>query len=284
MSRRSSVVAPVLAVVVSVASSSAPPAVAGDERTAEDPIVALLTRLKDDQPADVRLAAVKEAAGTDDPRLIAPLGKLLKAPEEDVRLATVTALAARTMPDTKKRAGAALLERSKALQQALEKDVTRKAELVAVVKGLHDLALESTVDGLLDGVEPGVDLDVVEARTMAVANVPSAKAIEGLIDLMARRHRDGTGIRGHAAKALTYATGVRQANDPDAWRSWWKDVKGSFDFEAAAAERAKAREAKDAKAARSAEPKPKRKKGETPPPKEGDAPEKPAEPAKPSEA
>ena len=65
-------------------------AFADGERTAEDPIVALLAQLKDDQPVEVRLAALKEAVGTDDPRLLAPLGKLLKAPEEDVRLAAVT--------------------------------------------------------------------------------------------------------------------------------------------------------------------------------------------------
>ncbi|MFO0934660.1 MAG: HEAT repeat domain-containing protein [Planctomycetota bacterium] len=269
---------------------------ADGDKPHDDPIVELLAHLKDDQPADVRLAALKEAAGTDDARLLPPLGKLLKAPEEDVRLATVATLAARTMPDTKKRAASLLLERSKTLQAAFEKDVSRKDELVAVVKGLHDLAQETTIDGLLDGIELGVDLAVVEARAMAVANVPSAKAIEGLIDYMGRRHRDGSGIRGVLAKALAYATGTKQANDVDAWRAWWKDAKATFDFQAAAAARASARDAKTAKdAAKKAatDAKPKRKKGETTPPKDGEKPanpekpadgEKPAEPEQPNEA
>jgi hypothetical protein len=267
-----------------VASGFAGAARADGERTAEDPIVTLVAQLKDDQPVEVRLAALKESAGTDDVRLLAPLGKLLKAPEEDVRLAAVTALASRTMPDTKKRAATALLERSKALQAAYEKDVTKKAELVAVVKGLHDLAQEHTVDGLLDGVELGVDLSIVEARALAVANIPSAKAIEGLIDYMARRHRDGSGIRSVLAKALAYATGVKQANDVDAWRAWWKDAKATFDFQAAADARAAARDAKASKDAAKkapAEPRTKRKKGEATPPKDG---EKPAEPEQPNDA
>lgn len=284
-----SVVVPALAVLLAAAVPAGTARADGD-KTAEDPIVALVSRLKDDQPADVRLAALKEAAGTDDARLLAPLGKLLKAPEEEVRLATVTTLAARTMPDTKKRAASLLLERTKALQTAFEKDVSKKEELVAFVKGLHDLAQESTIDGLLDGIELGVDLAVVEARAMAVANVPSPKAIDGLIDYMGRRHRDGSGIRPVLAKALAYATGTKQANDVDAWRAWWKDAKATFDFQAAAAARAAARDAKAAKDAAkksSAEPKPKRKKGETTPPKDGEKPadpEKPAEPEKPNDA
>jgi hypothetical protein len=130
---------------------------------------------------------------------------------------------------------------------------------------------------------------------MAVANVPSPKAIEGLIAYMARRHRDGTGIRGQLVKALTYATGVKGANDDDAWRSWWKDAKGTFDFQAAAAERERARAEKAAKAeaaakkaadaAKKAEER--RKKKETTPtpapkPPEGDKPA-PDDGAKPSE-
>lgn len=271
-------------VFAAVAALAAPCARADGDKPAEDPIVVLIAHLKDDQAADVRLAALKDAAGTDDPRLIAPLGKLLKAPEDEVRLAAVTTLASRTMPDTKKRAAALLLERSKTLQSALEKDVSKKDELVAVLKGLHDLAQETTIDGLLDGIEFGVDLTVVEARAMAVGNVPSAKAIEGLIDMMGRRHRDGTGIRGVCAKALAYATGTKQANDVDAWRAWWKDAKASFDLQAAAAARAAARDAKSAKdAAKKAttEERAKRKKGETTPPKDG---EKPAEPEKPNDA
>lgn|GEM_PF-2109904 len=271
-------------------SSQAPSAWADDLKTTDDPIAALVAQLKDDQPVEVRLAALQAAAATDDPRLIAPLGKQLKAPEEEVRLAAATALGMRTMPDTKKRAASALLERAKTLQQAFEKDLSKKEELVAVVKGVHDLAQESTIDGLLDGVEMGVDLDIIEARAMAVANVPVAKAVEELIDYMARRHRDGTGIRGRLAKALTYATGAKQPNDVDAWRAWWKVAKPSFDFQAAADARVAARgaktakdEARDAAKKKAAEPKAKRSKGETTPPKDGDKPTDGTPPAKPEQ-
>ncbi len=213
-----------------------------------DPIAGLLERLKDDQPLETRLAALKEAATIEDPRLVTALGKALKADEEEVRLGAVTALAACRVAETKRKAALLLLERSKVVEQAYEKDVSRKHELLALLQGLHDLAQEATIDGILDGIESGIDLEVVGARAMAVANVPSPKAIEGLIAYMARRHRDGTGIRGQLTRALTYATGVKGPNDDDAWRSWWKDAKGTFDFQAAAAERERARAEKAAKA------------------------------------
>ena len=52
-------------------------------------------------------------------------------------VAAVTTRASRTMPDTKKRAAALLLERSKTLQSALEKDVSKKDELVAVQRAVE---------------------------------------------------------------------------------------------------------------------------------------------------
>ena len=71
------------------------------------------------------------------------------------------------------------------------------------------------------------------------------------------------------SQALYYATGAKLGNDADAWRSWWKDAKVHFDFEAAAEQREKAREAKEAKeAAKDAakeKRKPKKKDGETTP-------------------
>lgn len=245
-----------------------PPAAGTDGKPA-DPIVALLAQLKDDQPPEVRLEAVKQAKVLEDPRLVPALGKLLRAPEEDVRVGAMAALGARGTPETKKKAAAALIERLKPLDATLEKDATRKPEMIALCKALHDLAQPSSIDPLLDGIEFREDLEVVEARAMAVANVADVKAVDGMIDLMGRRHRDGTGIRAVLSKALYYATGAKLGNDADAWRSWWKDAKVHFDFEAAAEQRAKAREAKEAKeAAKDAakeKRKPKKKDGETTP-------------------
>jgi HEAT repeat protein len=245
-----------------------------------DPILALIERLGEHQPLDVRLAALKDAAEEEDIRLVAPLGKLLKADERDVRLAAVAALARNRSEDTRRKSSGLLLERSKILATAMEKDLTLKAELIAVLDGLHDLAHESTIDGLLDGIEAGLDRDVVSARTMAVASVPSAKAIEALIGTMARRHRDGTGIRAELTKALVYATGVKGGNDDDAWRSWWRDAKATFDFQAASEARARLREARETKAdAAAKKAADRKKKGDTtpkdapkPPPADGEKP------------
>lgn len=254
-----------LALAAALAASGRAPRALAEEPKATDPVPALLERMKDAASADDRLGAVVEAISLDDARLLPPLVKRLKDAEEPVRLAAVSALGARSSADGKRRAATALLERSKVLTQAAERDVTVRDELLAVLRALHDLAQEATIDGVLDGIETGVDLEVVEARAMAVANVPAPRAIERLIDYMARKHRDGSGMRGRLSKALTYATGVKLANDPDAWRAWWRSAKTAFDFERAAAERKKQREARDEATARKEEQRAKRKKAEETP-------------------
>lgn len=262
--------APVLAVAGALLSSGLAPRARAEEPKATDPVPALLERMKDAASPDERLGAVVEAISVEDARLLPPLVKRLKDAEEPVRLAAVSALGARSSADGKRRAATALLERSKVLAQAAERDLTVRDELLATLRALHDLAQESSIDGLLDGIETGVDLEVIEARAMAVANVPAPRAIERLIDYMARKHRDGSGMRGRLGKALTYATGVKLANDPDAWRAWWKSAKAAFDFERAAAARKQQREARDEAAARKEEQRAKRKR-EEPKPKD-DAP------------
>lgn len=270
--------AAVLLAVAVLGGGLAPAARADEAAKPADPIAALLERLKDTNPAEDRLAALKEAAGTDDPRLVPALGKQLKAEEPDARLAAAAALGARTMPDTKKKAATVLAERLKVVAVAAEKDLLLRDELLGLVQALHDLAQESTIAVLADDLDLHTDLEIVAARTMAIANVPSAKAIETLIDLMARRHRDGTGIRARASAALAYATGVKHANDADAWRAWWKDVKGSFDFQAAAEARAAARAAKTEKDKAATDRKDRKKKPATPPAMDGDAPPAPETP------
>ena len=201
----------------------------------------LVAKMGDAKFAVHRLDAATASKDLQDAKLLPPLVKLLRDDHPDVRTAAIAALGTRSDPEQAKKAADALAERLKPLSKKPE----HSGELIAACTALHDLAQPSTVDALLDDMAPGTDLDVVFARCMAVGNIPSPKAIEGLIDLMSKGHRDGSGIRGTAAKALAYATGERAVNDPDHWRAWWKENAKSFDFGRAASEREASRRKKD---------------------------------------
>jgi len=201
----------------------------------------LLRDLGDSKAADKRLDAALAAKSVQDARLLAPLVKAVRDEHPDVRAAAIAALGARTDPDQQKKAADALGGRLGSLRARVE----HEAERAKIVAALHDLAQPASVDVLLDGIDDSMPQDEVEARCRAVGNIPSAKAVEGLINLMAKRHRDGSGTRGAAVRGLQYATGERQGNDPDSWRAWWKEHEKTFDFDAAAYRRAKERKEKE---------------------------------------
>lgn len=206
----------------------------------------VLKDLADKEFTVKRLDAATAAKDFQDPRLVPLLAKLLKDDAPEVRAAAVAALANRTDGDQQKKASEALTDRVKAMGGKVEVEQER----ITVVKALGKLAQPGCIDALLDDIEDGMSPTETEARCMAVANVPSPKAIEGLIGLMSKRHRDGTGIRASAVRALQYATGEKGGNDPDQWRAWWKDHEKTFDFAAAAERRAKAEQAKEERDAR----------------------------------
>lgn len=202
-----------------------PPADATPAPTLEQ----VLADLADTKFAVKRLDAATAAKQFHDPRLVPLLAKLLRDEHPDVRAAAIAALASRIDADQKKKSADALADRMGAIAEKAELDDER----MKVITALHDLAQVGTIDALLDKVSYGTSLDEVDARCRAVANVPSPKAIEALISFMQKRHRDGTGYRAAANKALQYATGERGANDPDLWRAWWKEHEKTFDFAAA---------------------------------------------------
>ncbi len=222
-----------------------PPAPADPAKQAKSEVDAILERLGDEKSAVARVDGVLAAKSVQDPKLVPALVKLLKDENRDVRFAAAEVLGTRESEDQKKKASEALAARIRWLDKA-ESDT----EMLVVVKALHKLAQPNAIEALLDGVHDDSDHDVVEARVMAVANIPCADAIERLIDYMSRRRRDGSGIPALFAKALTFATGERGANDPDVWRKWWKEHKATFDFDEAAKARAAAENAKAEKEAR----------------------------------
>jgi hypothetical protein len=223
------------------APKTAPPAPKSPETTPAPSVDDLVAKMADAKFAANRLDGARAAKDLQDAKLLAPLVKLLRDEDLEVRTAAIVALGTRSDPAQAKKAADALAERLKPLAKKPE----HSGEILEVCTSLHDLAQPSTIDALLDDTAAGVDLDVVRARCFAVANIPSPKAVEALIDLMSKGHRDGSGVRGTAAAALAYATGERAVNDPDHWRAWWKEVGKSFDFAAAAKRREDDRKRKD---------------------------------------
>lgn len=233
-----------LLLVLLVVGFLAPAALAEDRVVLDSPEA--VKKAMGNRDASVRLAAARAAAGLQDRIITSPLVKLLKDKELPVREAAIEALRGRVEKRDRRSAASGLAARIKPLLA----DEASKDELLLVIQALHDLAQETTVKALMD-VSVNDDPEIVKARAMAVANVPSEEAIERLLQLgsKGRRHTQWVQI---ARASLRYATGVQLRGDADQWRQWWRDAKDDFSFEAAAKQRADEREEKQRKAERQA--------------------------------
>lgn len=212
------------------------PAAGADD---DDPVPGILRRLKDKDP-EVRLRAVFEAEDVQDEKVTRELLRLIPDKSDDVRIAVLPVLGARTGEGCRKRAAVALAARLGPL--AGKRPDSEEYRLT--IQALHDLARPEAVDALLD-IDLDEDRDTARSRLMAVGNIPSPEAIEGLITFMSRGRNKGSNRQRELARdALRYATGLKLGNDPDKWREWWRSAKKTFDFEAAAAKRLEDREKK----------------------------------------
>lgn len=233
-----------LAVVV-VASSAVPRLARADTPTdvaeaARKEATALAERLKSKDPAELK-AALGDAAKHQHPLVTTALCRLVGDVEGSVRDALAAALVGRTELDGRKAAARAIEARVERIQKS-DDDLTERIAWIGV---LHDLAQPSSLRVL--AAETGLDrsADELAARLRAIANLPSADAIEAIIQFRSSGNRRGqpdpTGAqRGRLARdAFRYATGVDVGHDPDAMRAWWKDHAKTFDFDAAAERRAK---------------------------------------------
>lgn len=222
-----------LATFPSVASTAC-----ADEPVALSPTPEKLLEAFKSKDKPVRLEAAQQAKALQDDKLVPALIALLDDDDVSVRHAAIDALGARSGPDAMKRAAAGLGAHLPKLAKKLETE----AELIAIVQALGSLGQPSSVGVLLDDIAVDTAPDVVKVRLLAVANIPTADAIEGLIQFLAKRGRGANNLQGHHCRAaLKAATGEDRGNDPDAWRSWWKEAKKDFDFDAAARRRAAAK-------------------------------------------
>ena len=240
---------------VARADDAPPPA---DEKTQ----AAALIEAFRDKDLEIRLKAAEEAQVLQHESLTSPLVKLLADKERAVREAAIEALALRSEAKARRKAADALADRL----ARVAKHPADRPELLQSIAALKRLAQPSSIKALLDGIEVEMDLEEVEARIFAVAEVPHKEAVEALIDFLALGRRGGRAKhRELANKALRYATGSTPGeenrtagHDADRWRAWWRENEKTFDFEAIAnaraeeADRAREREErkKEAKAKR----------------------------------
>ncbi|MDF1702656.1 MAG: HEAT repeat domain-containing protein [Planctomycetota bacterium] len=251
---------------------------------------ALIEGFKSKSP-EIRVKAATQAKDVQHDSLTSPLVKLLSDKEWGVREAVIAALATRQSKAARKKASSSLVARL----PRLTKDTVDEEELLLAIEALGALEQPAAVKPLLGGINLETDIRIVRARMNAVANIPDKKAIEGLIDFLARGRRGGAGAQRDAArKALQYATGAdarardhkSSGRDADRWRAWWRENEKHFDFEAVKAARAQAaadaaEEAAKAEAKKEARAKRKRDKAKQGK-KQGKKPNKPAGEPKPA--
>jgi HEAT repeat protein len=207
----------------------------------------LAARMRSKDPEE-RLAAARETAMNQHHLVLAPLVKLLRDKDKRIREAAISSLGLRDDPKAAKQAASALASR---LRPLAGKEETRE-ELLSVIQALHDLAQPVSMKALLD-IKSGTDREVMRARAMAVANVPSKEAIDRLIQYGYKDRRGSDSTRRIAIQALGYATQVRLRGNFEEWRRWWSDNKDGFDVDAAAEARANKRAEQAAKAEKKAE-------------------------------
>jgi hypothetical protein len=189
---------------------------------------------------EARKAAVREAKTEQHARVTSALAKALSDDDAEVRAAALEGLVARTEAAGKKAAATAIAARVKsdAGKAALHDEVLKR------IQALHDLAQPVALATLSDRLGVDDPPDEIAARLRAIANVPTKEAIEEIIDFRAAGGRLGGRQehgyrRRYAREAFRYATGVDVGPDPDAMRKWWKDNQKDFDFQFAAARRAR---------------------------------------------
>lgn len=201
---------------------------------------AALVELMKSSDLDVKRPAVAQAKGDQHPTVTAQLARALSDADDLVRQTAIEGLAARTTPAGRKAAATAIAAR---LPRLAESPLLRD-ELLRALAILHDLAEPVAHKALAARLGLDVDPEELAARLKAIANLPIPEAVDTIIDFRATGgNRGGRGELGYrrrfARDAFTYATGADVGNDPDAMRAWWKEHAKGFDFQAAAAERAK---------------------------------------------
>ncbi|MHC4820571.1 MAG: HEAT repeat domain-containing protein [Planctomycetota bacterium] len=249
-------------VLVAALCLAAAPAVAQDRETksgadATEQIEQLGKQLKSKDVSERREAATK-ALEHGSKELTSGLARCLKDKDLTVRVSAAKALAVREDESARRTAAKALAARLPSIPAGDDGWI----EMESVLTALHDLARPETVKPIVDGIDYETEADEIKLRLMAIANVAHPTAIDSLIRIGSSGHKrrgDGKNWGRAIVTALQYATGHDlKAQDPDLWRAWWKDAKKTFDFEAAAADRAAERQAKKDKALAAEEKKRKR--------------------------
>ena len=206
----------------------------------------LVSAMKSKDPA-IRLEAATKARDNQETTITSALLRLLSDKDGHVRDAAIDALAMRSTSSQRKKAASSLAGRMPRLQ----KHPADREELNRVIEALGRLQQPASIRPLLDPIDKDMEIEEVQARMNAVAEIPHKESVERLIQFLARgRKGEARNQKGAAQRALITLTGIKGNRDPDSWRAWWREHGKDFDFEYVAQERADAeadRQARDAK-------------------------------------
>ena len=170
------------------------------------------------------IEAAREVLHADVIKLVA---KALKDKAVEVQNAAIDALRWMDHPDALK----ALVGHWKKSKE-LRRDPERAPTLLKAI-GQH--ASPSSIKLLADNVFENPARKVVQARILGLGRVRDAKAVDTLIDLLAKqgagrggRGGGNTGAMNDFRTALTVLTGRDLGRDQNAWRRWWNDNEKGF--------------------------------------------------------
>lgn len=177
--------------------------------------------------AGLKVTAITAAKDVVHPKVIKEVARGLKDKEAAVRSAAIDALRWTAHPDSLKALTAVWKK---------DKDLRKDVELAApFLKAIGQHGALSSLKLLTDKPLENTAQKALQARILSIGNIRSVKAIEALIDMMAKG--GNAGRRGGRARggrnrndyrvALTVLTGVDLGADMDSWKKWWdKNQKG----------------------------------------------------------
>ena len=188
----------------------------------EAAVAALEAAAKGDDPA-AYAKAIRDSADAVDKRVIEAIGKGLKHKDATVSGAAVDTLGRMRHPESVQ----ALNGYYKSEKKVLTEDEARLAELLKAIGRLGD---PKGIDTLVDNPFGARTYPVIQARLLGLGNIRDAKSVEALFGLLEKvAERDLDRYMADIRMALVQLSGQDMGDDPEQWKTWWRDSKKGYE-------------------------------------------------------